>query len=83
MTAEAAVACLLTAAALVLAGLRISGVKGQFFQAVAHVFTGGLAGAWLAGGHDPLFAWLFVGLCVVEVACAVIFRLVARRRSAL
>lgn len=62
----------LTAAAL--AGLRVGGHSGLFFQAVAHVFVGGLIGGWL-GTRRPLLLWLAAGLSVIEVACAVYFRL--------
>ena len=53
------------------AAARIGGVKNKSYQAFAHLFTGGLAGAWLVG-RAPVDAVLFVALCVVEVACFLI-----------
>lgn len=58
--------CLISA---VLAMLRIFGITAQWFQAVAHLWVGGLAGAWLVGADHWLTAILFWGLCVVEVVC--------------
>lgn len=52
---------------------RIVGVKGKSFQAFAHLFVGGLAGAWMVG-RDPAYAVLFWALCIVEVSCFLLGR---------
>ena len=73
--------------AVVLAGLRIGGEHGEPLQAAAHLYTGWLARKlwmiWKALGRDkrilqmqPL--WIFVGLCVVEVACVCYYGLSPR-----
>jgi dolichyl-phosphate-mannose--protein O-mannosyl transferase len=57
---------ILTVASLVLGALRIHGEKGEIFQAIAHLFVGGLfVACWFS------FKWwhlvLAVGLCLLEV----------------
>jgi hypothetical protein len=53
-----------------IAGLRIAGLKSPAFQASAHLFVGGLFGAWLYGGKPARpFLWLAVLLSLVELAC--------------
>ena len=65
-----------------LAILRVAGEKGEIFQAVAHVWVGGLCGAWLMGrlhgrplSSDPLdldaelARDLAIALSIVEVIC--------------
>lgn len=58
---------------LAIAVPRIAGVKHKSYQAVAHLFVGGLAGAWLVD-HQWWYAALFVALCVVEVVCFAVGR---------
>lgn len=70
-------AVLLVVAAVGLGVARAGGVTHPAFQAAAHVYVGGLLGAWLVG-RRPLLLWLAGGLSVLEVACAVYFRLIAR-----
>ena len=54
----------------VVAALRIAGVKTKAYQAVAHLWTGGVFGAWLAGGRkDHQLLFQFAALCVVELGC--------------
>lgn len=50
---------------------RIFGLKDEAFQAAAHLFVGGLAGAWLVDRRS-LYLYTFVALCVVEVLCFLI-----------
>ena len=59
---------------LLLAILRVSGLRDEAFQAVAHVFVGGCLFAWLADG-EPIGKWLTIGLSVVEIICAIGFLL--------
>ncbi len=64
-------ACVLIGvSAVALAGIRILGDRSSAFQAVAHLFVGGLFGAWLEGGRSarPLL-WTALLLSVVELAC--------------
>lgn len=58
---------------VLLAAIRISGHKGNVFKDLAHVWTGGLAGSWLTV-HSNLTGWTFVALCVIEVACFLVFK---------
>ena len=69
---------------LVLAALRISGEKGEIFQALAHLWVGGLVGVWwLAKFRCPVCeeregrtaGWLVVVLSIVELTCFIISRL--------
>lgn len=52
----------------VVAALRIAGVKTEAYQAVAHLWVGGIAGAWLINRDRGLLVQ-FVALCVVELGC--------------
>lgn len=60
--------------ALVLGSLRIYGVKHEAFQAVAHLYVGGLFGAWLVT-KEKFYLWIFIILTVLETVCAVASRL--------
>lgn len=51
--------------AIVLAVLRVIGIKSQLFQAVVHLYVGGLFGSWLFG-RRKFYLWLFIALTVVE-----------------
>jgi hypothetical protein len=53
---------------VLLAVLRVAGIKHPAFQAVAHLWVGFLLGAW-AAGYRLWFLGLAVGLSVVEVVC--------------
>lgn len=55
-------------ATVAIALLRILGVKDPAFQAIAHLFVGGLAGAWLVD-RNRFYAAAFWLLCAVEVIC--------------
>lgn len=59
---------ILVVLSLAVAAARIAGVKHEAFQAIAHLFVGGLIGAWLI---DPrkLYVNAFGSLCLVEVVC--------------
>ena len=64
---------------------RIVGVKDEAYQAIAHVYVGGLGGAALVGGRSHAtsghWGWkslesvLFWSLCIVEIACFAVSRL--------
>lgn len=64
------IACL--AVAVVLALLRMAGYASEFFQAIAHVFVGGLFAAWIADRRNRKYLYLGIGLTVVEVGCFLI-----------
>jgi len=59
--------------ALVIAVLRVLGMHNAAYQAVAHLFVGGLAGAWYVG-RDKLILTIAILLSVVELACAIFLR---------
>lgn len=40
------------------------------YQAVAHIFVGGLLGAWLAS-RQRAYLWIVLGLSVLEVIAAI------------
>jgi hypothetical protein len=54
--------------ATVIAVTRVLGVKHPTYPAVAHLFVGGLAAAWLTE-RERIYSGLFIILCVVEVVC--------------
>jgi uncharacterized membrane protein YfcA len=57
--------------ALALAALRLLGHKDAAFQAAAHLFVGGLVGAWLSARPAPRARWYFglaIALSLVELA---------------
>jgi hypothetical protein len=49
--------------------LRVLGNTSLFFQGVAHIWVGGLFGAWFSG-KKKLCPYLAVGLTVLEIVCA-------------
>lgn len=59
---------ILAVATVAIALLRILGVRHPAYQAVAHLFVGGLAGAWLID-RDRFYAVAFWLLCAVEIVC--------------
>lgn len=74
---------LLVVATIILAALRIAGVTHEAYQAVAHLFVGGLFAAgyvdysytWTEGGWSGMrLIYLGIALSVVEVACALWFK---------
>ena len=54
--------------AIVLGVLRIHGIKHEAFQAAAHLYVGGLLGAYFSGKNKE-FLWIAIGLSVLEVVC--------------
>lgn len=58
---------ILSAIAIVLAIFRIYGEKGEVFQAIAHLFVGGLIGAYIVG-RKRFVITLSIGLSVVELS---------------
>lgn len=76
---------ILIAIGVMLATLRIAGVTHESYQAAAHLYVGGLVGAWLIqrkapdlGGAVQGMGYLIlaIALSVVEVGCALWFRFV-------
>jgi MFS family permease len=68
---------MLYAIAFVLAALRVAGHKSQSFQAVAHLFVGGLLTEWWVGSLSWRYShtfWIAVSLSIVELACFLWFR---------
>ena len=70
---------------VVLGGLRVAGVTSPAFQAVAHLFVGGLFGGWLVLRQeiDTVSVeeanknfWMAIGLSVLELVCFLWFRFV-------
>lgn len=53
--------------------LRVLGVDSNAYQAFAHLFVGGLLGAWYVG-RDKLILYIAILLSFVEVACAILLR---------
>ncbi|MCE9534359.1 MAG: hypothetical protein K8T89_25040 [Planctomycetes bacterium] len=51
--------------------LRVIGLKSAFLQAMAHLFVGGLIGAWLVD-RGRLYLILAIALSVLEVACSML-----------
>lgn len=62
------------AVAVALGLTRVFGVTHIAYQAVAHLFVGGLFGAWLVNRRWWLLA-TFIILTVLETVCAVVSRL--------
>lgn len=58
----------LTIIAVALGVLRVMGHKSEAFQAVAHLYVGGLFGAFFAG-RVRLYLYLAIGLSLTEAAC--------------
>ena len=58
---------------VVLGLLRAFGHKSQAFQAIAHLYMGGLIAAWWIL-RVPLYGWLVIILSLVEVVCFVAFK---------
>lgn len=57
-----------TIVAFVLAVLRVAGFTSIAFQGLAHLFVGGLGGAWLVG-RNRLYLILFLAMTAVETLC--------------
>jgi hypothetical protein len=60
-------------AAVALSICRFRGCRNASYQAVAHLYTGGLIGAWLVSWHAH-YAWLWIGLTIVEGTAFLWFR---------
>lgn len=61
--------------ARIFSGTLPEGLAADSFKDFAHIFVGGLFGAWLVDRSDRHWLWLAVGLSVWEVICAVAQRL--------
>ncbi len=58
----------------ILVGLpRVLGIKTQTYQAIAHLYVGGLISSFYLT-RDPFWIQLIIGLSVLEVACFLYFR---------
>ncbi len=56
--------------AFALVVMRMMGVKHEAFQAVAHLFVGGLFGAWLVSRPTHgVYLWVALALPGVELLC--------------
>ena len=77
---------LLSFVAIVLGVLRVAGIKHEAFQAIAHLFVGGLFASgyteysftWTGidsdKGRNAMFKiWLGVSLSILELVCAIVF----------
>ena len=53
---------------VLLAAIRTVGVKHEVFQAVAHLWVGGLLGAWMAS-QSRFYLRLALALSAIEVVC--------------
>ena len=60
--------------AALLGVLRIVGVKHLIFQATAHLFVGGLFGAWLKDRKDRILLITAIVLSMVELLCFLLLR---------
>lgn len=74
---------LLIVATTAIGAARAEGLKALWFQAIAHLFVGGLFGAWFASqrvkyfesldtiamSRDPFYFFFALVLTIVEVAC--------------
>lgn len=70
----------MTKASIIIAAVCVSAIRPWLpvhpaslagsYEATAHLFVGGLIGAWLAN-RDKFNLWVAGGMSLVEVACAV------------
>lgn len=61
--------------AVVLGMLRIMGEKAAWYQAVSHLFVGGLFGSWWQSGNKiPLI--VAISLSILELVCFLVFKFV-------
>lgn len=56
---------------MILVALRIVGIKSAIYQAIAHIFVGGLGGMWIVN-RKPLYLGLVIGLSIIETLCAIL-----------
>lgn len=54
--------------AIVIGSLRVAGVKSELFQAIAHLYVGGLLGCYAGTSHE---FWLYLAwiLSLLELVC--------------
>ncbi len=78
---DAGIVSVLIVTAALLGILRICGHTSIPFQAVAHCFVGAMLMGWIIDRSckRSLYKWLTISLSVLEVACAVYFRLIASK----
>lgn len=62
---------LIVLASVALGAARLAGVRHIAFQAVAHLWVGGLVGAQVARGGDRFLLWVTVALSVLELGAFV------------
>lgn len=58
---------------ILLSVFRALGFKSQSYQAIAHLFVGGLIGSYIASRRSYLL-YLTFGLSIVEIICFSVFR---------
>jgi hypothetical protein len=63
----------LIAVSFLIGSLRALGFRSQSYQAIAHIFVGGLIGSWIATRHSYLL-WLTIVLSILEIVCSLAFR---------
>lgn len=67
-------AIVLVLLAVVTGAVRLLGVKTALYQALAHVYVGGLFGAAFVGKRRWLYLVLAIGLTVLEVGAFLYFQ---------
>lgn len=55
--------------ATILGLLRLYGYKSAFYQAIAHLYVGGLIGGWWADSSRTWWLSLAISLTILEVVC--------------
>jgi len=60
--------------AVALAAMRILGIHSRLFATTAHLFTGGLVGAYVADRTRKVEIWSAVAISLVELAVFLITR---------
>lgn len=64
---------LLVAIAVALGGIRIFGIKSALFQAVAHLYVGGLFAVYFKT-WERFYLYLALGLTLLEVVCFLLLK---------
>lgn len=64
---------ILIVVASIIAILRTIGVVSPFYQAIAHLFVGGLFGAWVVNRNRVLIQ-IVIALTIIEIICFLLFR---------
>lgn len=75
-------AIVLIVVSVILGTIRVMGETSTLFQGVAHIFVGGLFGAWFQSinkgenwiYNQLLYGFLAISLTVLEVICFLVFK---------